>query len=306
MPLGARLARALAAVVVLVPAACSSGGDDAAVVDGGSSATDPSAPGLSAPEDDAEDRPTTVSRPGGTAPGGSSTTVSGTGGGDGGGGATTTTAPTVPRLGGVGDFAPFYLRPAASAAIALEVFAAGDARPAAATVDHVRSVLAEVSGKPVSVRQGDVDGATRSWTSAMIQDLSSSIGGPGSSSEAVLRLLYLHGDYQGDDSVLGVAVRSEVAAIFVDQVEAASGLVGDPDVVEDAVTVHEVGHLLGLVDLYLSTGRADPDHPGHSSNPDSVMYWAVESSLIGQLLGSGPPNEFDDADRADLAVIRGG
>jgi len=77
-----------------------------------------------------------------------------------------------------------------------------------------------------------------------------------------------------------------------------------PDVIEDACTMHESGHLLGLVDLVLNTGRQDPEHPGHSRNRQSVMYYAVESGLVAQLLGGPPPTEFDDADRADLATIR--
>jgi hypothetical protein len=36
------------------------------------------------------------------------------------------------------------------------------------------------------------------------------------------------------------------------------------------------------------------------------MYWAVESSLVGDLLTGGPPQDFDAADLADLATIRGG
>jgi hypothetical protein len=69
------------------------------------------------------------------------------------------------------------------------------------------------------------------------------------------------------------------------------------------VATHELGHLLGLVDLVLDTGREDPEHPGHSRSRDSVMFWAVESDLIGSLLGGGPPTVFDAADRADLVAI---
>ena len=59
-----------------------------------------------------------------------------------------------------------------------------------------------------------------------------------------------------------------------------------------------------VIDLVLHTGREDPDHPGHSPNRGSVMYWAVERDLVGTLLGAGPATTFDDADRAELAAIR--
>jgi hypothetical protein len=84
----------------------------------------------------------------------------------------------------------------------------------------------------------------------------------------------------------------------------AAGLLGDPDRVELAVATHELGHLLGLVDLVLHTGREDPEHPGHSPDRESVMIWAVETDLVTTLLGGGPPTDFDAADRADLSAIR--
>jgi hypothetical protein len=58
--------------------------------------------------------------------------------------------------------------------------------------------------------------------------------------------------------------------------------------------------------LAVDTDREDPEHPGHSRSRESVMYWAVESNLIAELLGAGPPTDFDDADRADLAALRSG
>jgi hypothetical protein len=36
------------------------------------------------------------------------------------------------------------------------------------------------------------------------------------------------------------------------------------------------------------------------------MYWAVESSLVGQVLNGPPPREFDAADLADLDALRNG
>jgi len=239
------------------------------------------------------------------------------------GGATPTTpapaAPTVPPAGGepwpaldaavsAGAFAPSLLRPDRSSRLVVEVHAG--ASPAASTVDHVRRLLADASGKPVDVV--DVagpggDGGDREWTSASIRDAADAgaVTAQGGGT-AVVRLLFLRGSYEGEDGVLGVAVRGDVAAVFVDRVADAAGLFGNYPAVEESVAAHELGHLLGLVDLVLDTGRADPEHPGHSSNRGSVMYWAVESDLVGQLLGARPPRDFDDADRADLAAIRGG
>jgi hypothetical protein len=215
-------------------------------------------------------------------------------------------APSADAGGPPGSFAPSLLRPAASTQLVLELQVAPGAQPAQAVVDHVRATLAAATGKPVSVTVGPAPAGT-DWDDGSIRaaaDAGATTAQGGGT--AVLRLLLLRGSFAGDDGVLGVAVRGDVAAVFVDRAEAAAGLLGDPQAITTSVATHEVGHLLGLVDLVLDTGRADPDHPGHSRNPGSVMYWAVESDLISSLLGSRPPRDFDADDLADLRAIAGG
>jgi hypothetical protein len=122
----------------------------------------------------------------------------------------------------------------------------------------------------------------------------------------LLRFAFVHGESAQGADVLGISLTGDFAAVFVDQVDAsATGLVS-PATIERAVAVHELGHLLGLVDLHLHTGRADPAHPGHSSDKRSVMYWAVDSSVVGDLLTGGPPQDFDAQDLADLRRIAAG
>jgi hypothetical protein len=146
----------------------------------------------------------------------------------------------------------------------------------------------------------------REWTAAAIASTAAARTPSATADSALLQILYLGGRYADDDGVLGISVNARVFAVFSDEVaKAATGLVGS-ERIELAVSIHELGHLLGLVDLYLRTGRADPEHPGHSTNPQSVMYWAVESDVVTDLLTGGPPVDFDRADLADLAVIRDG
>ena len=193
-----------------------------------------------------------------------------------------------------------------SDSVVVDIRSQAGAAPTARTVDHLTSTLRSVSAKTVDRTSGTLGGSGRDWSPDDIRALADATGTTQTRSAAVLHVFYLLGGYAGDDTVLGVAVRSDVVAVFADRVDEAAGLVGDRARVEDAVTMHEAGHVLGLVDLFLATGRQDPEHPGHSPNRASVMYYAVESTLVGSLLDGGPPVDFDAADLRDLAVIRNG
>jgi len=114
-----------------------------------------------------------------------------------------------------------------------------------------------------------------------------------------------------DDSTLGVAVDASTVALFGDSIEEAEPPIfarPSADEIEKAVLVHEIGHLLGLVNLVYQSpvDHEDPEHPGHSNNEDSVMYWAVETIGIAQFISGTLPNEFDQDDLNDLAGISDG
>lgn len=248
-------------------------------------------------------------------PAGTGAGTAGGGGSGGAGGGAGTTVPSAPAdavipVGsmGVGAVAPPLLRPGRGDRVVVEVRAQDGAAPAAATLDHVTSTIGSAAGKPVSIDGVDaLGGGARAWTAQeLVATAAAAAQVESGRDQVVLRLLFLHGTYQGDDSILGVAVAGDVAAVFSDQVASAAGILVSPSVVEDAVTMHEVGHLLGLVDLLLGTGRGDPAHPGHSRNKRSVMYWQVESGLVTQLLDGGIPRDYDADDRAELAALRSG
>ena len=203
---------------------------------------------------------------------------------------TTTTTALRPVNGGAGGSAAVYLRPAGAPRLVIDVRAAPDIAPRQTSIRHLESVLATVSAKAVGLTTAAAPSTDQAWSDGAIDDAA------GPHVAGTIHVLFLHGTFQGDDHVLGISVRDDVCAVFSDQVTTGT--------VEEAVTTHELGHLLGLVDLFLHTGRAVHDH--HSPNPQSVMYYAVESSLVGQLLNGPPPTEFDAADRADLATIRNG
>jgi len=113
-----------------------------------------------------------------------------------------------------------------------------------------------------------------------------------------------------NESVLGVAVDASTVVIFKDSVEEAEGFFGRPssEEVERAVTIHEAGHLLGLVNLVYKSpiDHEDSSNAGHSSNDNSVMYWAIESNDVGNFITGNLPDEFDQDDKADLEGMANG
>jgi len=76
--------------------------------------------------------------------------------------------------------------------------------------------------------------------------------------------------------------------------------------------VHELGHLLGLVDEGTSMveDHLDPDHKGHCNNPECVMHWASEQGKSAELVrtflmdGKEGLEWVDEACVADIIAAR--
>lgn len=210
--------------------------------------------------------------------------------------------------GAVGSFARHLLRPAPAKKIVLEFLQQPGKELSDRARTHVTQVLSDVAKKPVetpvvALPAGGDDRHSEDEVRKMADQYGQAQQG---GDQAVIRLLVLRGRAEESPNILGFAIRGDVLAIFPDQLRNAETAVVDFETLEDAVTMHEVGHILGLVDLARKTGREDKAHPGHSSNRGSVMFWAVESSLVGQVLGGPPPTNFDNEDIADLVALREG
>lgn len=224
--------------------------------------------------------------------------------GDQGGGGDTDLADTGP----VGSLGPFLLGPSRSRAV-LEIDAsegtelAGDARQALA------DRLATHGGKSVSEAGGNALPAQDVWTRGDLDALSGQHRSQSDDADSVaIYVLVLSGRYE-DESVTGLAFNATSFAIWPDRVRGGlvGGLTGSGAAVEEAVVVHELGHLFGLVNL---TGQGafheDPEHPGHAQSTDSVMYWAVDTDAVSQIFGGPPPSTFNEADVEEMSRIRGG
>lgn len=132
---------------------------------------------------------------------------------------------------------------------------------------------------------------------------------------ATLHVLFLDGTaQQGEDSpvALGTALSGEgLLVVYPDQYAKATRLTASDRTVparaemDRHVLLHELGHAFGLVGkrIAMVQPHADPEHPGHSSNPRSIMHHQPPMTLDGLVYGDGP-RDFDADDRADLAAFR--
>ena len=113
--------------------------------------------------------------------------------------------------------------------------------------------------------------------------------------------LFVDGTYAGGSSILGLAYAPSSIAVFPNVV---SG--GASAAVLSTVLVHEFGHEIGLVGVVGPASNEDLAHPGHSDDPNDVMYWQVETTAVlgGLIGGASPPTQFDAADLSDLATVR--
>ncbi len=184
-------------------------------------------------------------------------------------------------------------------------------RPETSSITMLEDRIMEVCDKPSGITFNYIEStfSIDSWSADDVREQGWKLKEehPHSTSTLYWQLIFPSGSYV-DDSVLGVAVDGSTIAIFKDSIEEAEGFFGRPSAedVENSVVVHEVGHLLGLVNLVYQSPRPheDSSHPGHSNNEDSVMYWAIESTSLMNFITGDLPNEFDSDDLADLSDMK--
>jgi hypothetical protein len=215
-------------------------------------------------------------------------------------------------LAGVGRNAAVYLRGTRYTKLVLEITAVRGWAPDQQALNILRARLGEVLDKPQGIEflpVRTIDSTTNEYSSRDIAALenrhrkhfSGKTGGT-----AVIHMLYLNGTTAG---FAGRAYHASSVVIMAEAISRGSTALVSRGQIEGAVLVHEIGHLLRLVNNGYRSPRDHHDqaHPGHSKNKASVMYWAVEGgALLQDIFDGAPPNAFDADDLADLADLKAG
>ncbi len=114
--------------------------------------------------------------------------------------------------------------------------------------------------------------------------------------------------YNNSLSILGFGFRNTSICLFGQNIYDHSGSMGQATRVclESSVLEHELGHLLGLVNLGtpMLTDHQDAVHGNHCNNPDCLMYWAIEThNAYGTIIRNVPV--LDTNCREDLHAFGG-
>lgn len=195
--------------------------------------------------------------------------------------------------------------------LVIEIAYVSGRRPSQQAVDHLTTILKRETVKSegiVATFDAQLPGTRSSYSLNNILALEQRYRRLHSNGEvATIWIAALNGDYAGGSGTLGLAFTATSFALFEDQIQQAANVFVSADSIERSVITHEMGHLLGLVNIgYRSHyDHEDPQHAHHSKYQTSVMYWAVEDTSIATILRGGPPDDFDQYDRADLALLRG-
>ena len=204
-----------------------------------------------------------------------------------------------------------FLRSSPATSLTLELDWVSGRDPNASALDHLSSILHRECDKPagIEIRKSDQIASGRSsWTVEELVALeqryrSFHSGG----SRAAIWMVYVDGSFGPNQDALAVSFSATAAAVFRDRLQDASSSLVPESAIERSVITHEMGHLMALVNIgYTSKyNHEDPQHPHHSNDRNSVMYWAVEDISVRTILRGGPPDDYDTYDRADLAMLRG-
>lgn len=214
--------------------------------------------------------------------------------------------------------------------LVIEIDHAPGYKPSDVAITHLVQTFTNVTSKTevVLLVEETLDPKPQRWSPDALVALEQQVRTtPHEAPTALLHVLYPAGTYERD-GVAGVTIGGVTlgpAVVFLDtlrEIRFQTDLgplppIAQPqgalETLERATLLHEAGHAIGLVNNGLDMVRPHEDTQNeggekHSSNPDSVMYWKVDTQngLREMLLQDGSiPSLFDQDDRADIRAAGG-
>lgn len=179
--------------------------------------------------------------------------------------------------------------------------------PDAGAISHLQNVLGSLLNKPSGISVVTKEISPSSSQTLSVSDVETIEKNNRTAftngDQIALYILYTNGNYT-DANVLGVAYKNTSVVLFGKKIHDNSGSIGQASrtKLEATVAEHEMGHLLGLVDIGspMQTNHKDAAHGNHCNNSDCLMYYASETSDILGFLITGNIPSFDSNCLSDL------
>lgn len=221
-----------------------------------------------------------------------------------------------------------YIRGDVYRKLVFEVDLLSDHEPRQEAIEELEGGLTDFLDKPDGVEvviDEELDERSAVWTFNDLKEVADETFDLAVTEDSIkIHLLYMDGEYDsGEDNsgtVLGLAWNNTHLTIFVETIQnMCSSYAILPSLKEKMcakaelfVLSHEIGHIIGLVNLGLSMveNHEDAAHQHHDLNDKCLMYWAYEGESILDLIrdrllaGDNSNLGLCDTCLADIAAVR--
>lgn len=217
----------------------------------------------------------------------------------------------------VGKSANFLLSDDRFTALELEIVYMEGFRPTSFMVSEMTDFLQELTLKPEGIRVTEREIPAEGeefYNLERISELENRYRETYNEDNTLsIFLLVVDGYFQNNEEeyfTIGAAYRNTSMVLFGKRIAENSGGFSRPGRgnLEATIALHELGHLLGLVnigtEMVTPHEDADEDRKFHCDNADCLMYWAVETSNVLNFMQNSVP-ELDENCRNDLRANGG-
>ena len=158
-------------------------------------------------------------------------------------------------------------------------------QPDATAINNLKSFITSLVNKSAGVTVTQTQIAASGKTTFTLNDIATfeknNRSGFTNNNQLSVYFLYIDGKYS-QNNVLGIAYRNTSLCIMGKTIQENSGGIGQVSrtKLESTVLEHEMGHILGLVDIGspMQTNHKDAANGNHCSNNSCLMYYASETT----------------------------